>query len=131
MTVQDEFWAAVNWLKTLPDPRAKLLASQAALVGDLREALKAQDEELDLLRKEHDSLRAGLKAAAAALYAAQESVLAAMPVDARNLFARLNGGHENIMAYVHGDPDYLTRGGLSTRHVDCQPERKPKRRAAQ
>lgn len=39
MTTEEQFWAAVNWLKTVPDPRAKLLASQAALVGDMREAL--------------------------------------------------------------------------------------------
>ena len=51
MTTEEQFWAAVNWLKTVPDPRAKLLASQAALVGDMREAL--------WICVEHNALRFG------------------------------------------------------------------------
>lgn len=123
MTTEEKFWDAVSYVSSLGDPRAKLVAGQAALVGSLREGLKERDAQLDALHASHDRVTAGLEAAAAALHAAQKAVQAAFPTDPYATAGRMNGGHENVMAYVHGDPEYLTRGGLSTRHIDSRPDR--------
>lgn len=127
-TVEERFWDAVNYVKSLPDPRAKLVAAQAALVGDMREALVDRTDELHRVREEHDRMLAGMRAAAASLYAAQQSVAAAIPADPSATMARMQGGWENLMAYAHGDPDYLTNGGLSTYHTDARPERKGRKK---
>lgn len=128
MSDKDDFYAALDWLRGIKDQRASLLASQVILVADLREALQDQDQELHQLREDFDRMVAGLETAAAALYAANQAVRAAIPPSAKNLFARMNGGHENIMAYVHRDPDYLTKNGLSTYHTDNRPEPRRKKK---
>lgn len=76
MTTEEQFWAAVNWLKTVPDPRAKLLASQAALVGDMREALWICVEHNALhFGERHNTVVQGRAALAGAAPAAQGDAL--------------------------------------------------------
>lgn len=133
---KEAFWEAVQHIGSLPDEHAKLVAEQAALVGDMREKLLEQDEELHTLRADYQRMCRGLEAAADALWSASQAVAEAIPPGADHLFSRLQGGWMNLMAYVHGDPDYLTKGGLSTRHIDLRaaparktPARRSKRQA--
>lgn len=125
-----DFWDAVAYVGGLPDPRAKLVASQATLIGDMREALKSMDEEVAVLRERTARQEANMLTAATAFDAAVEAMRAALIVDPSATLMRAHGAHANIMAYVHGDPDYMTESGLSTYHTDLRPERKGRKAKA-
>lgn len=129
MSLKAKFWEAVAYVGALPDKRAKLVASQAALVGDLREGYLQRGEELDLLNETYDRMLSGLHAAAAALDAAQKAVAAAIPANPYADAIRGQAGYENLMATRYGDPDYFTggtKGGMPTLHIDCRPARSKK-----
>lgn len=123
--LKDDFWAAVAHIGAMPDPRAKLVASQAALVGDMRETLQEQDAELHQLRREHERALSALDVAATAIYAAYQAVRSAAPADPTATMVRDMSGHINLMGAL-GDPDYM-RGQMSCRHVDLR-ETKPRKK---
>lgn len=92
---------------------------------DACERVAELEEELARARADFDRLSAGLVQAAESFGAASRAMLAAIPADLTDQFARDYVPHINLMAGL-GDPDYLKANGMSIRHTDL---RAPKPRA--
>jgi chromosome segregation ATPase len=114
--------------ETLDDESSKVIKWAALTIIEQNDAL--EDTRAELADEESERLRLEN-----ALYEAQQAIETALsavtyvqnkPVE----FSKDMSGHINLMA-GHGDPDYLTKGGNSIRHVDLREKKPRKSKSAQ
>lgn len=89
--------------------------------------IDSQDEALEELHEQYADERAERQRLERSAHDAKEAIEAALAAVAATLRPDIEIGrdfapHINLMA-GHGDPDYLTKNGMSIRHVDCRSEK--------